>query len=323
MERSWKSGTPGWVVVGACAGLGVASGAWAQYASVTSFSRTASGSATAVAGANTNGPIPLASSSNSWSALPFGTQIAPAVATATDAVCGPNGVLSQGTARVDQFVGITNADHFEIASTVYGIANVSAHPCTTLAGTGNGQTSCTWNLAFNVLAPTTLTLSRANAAVAAGNTTNALATTSYTISGPSGVVVTDTLTAPLPTGSQNVQGPISLALQPGSYTVAVSASASMSGSGTATTAIGGTAYAGFDLTFAFGPGCDSIDFNNDTLFPDTSDIDDFLSVFSGGPCSTDPIPGCNDIDFNNDTLFPDTLDIDSLLSVFSGGPCLT
>jgi hypothetical protein len=69
-------------------------------------------------------------------------------------------------------------------------------------------------------------------------------------------------------------------------------------------------------------GCDSIDFNNDGLFPDTADIDDFLSVFSGGACSTAPVPGCNDVDFNNDGLFPDTTDIDSLLSVFSGGPCL-
>jgi hypothetical protein len=68
--------------------------------------------------------------------------------------------------------------------------------------------------------------------------------------------------------------------------------------------------------------CDSIDFNNDGLAPDTADIDDFLSVFSGGPCSTDPVPGCNDLDFNNDGLSPDTADIDSLLSVFSGGPCL-
>ncbi len=68
-----------------------------------------------------------------------------------------------------------------------------------------------------------------------------------------------------------------------------------------------------------GATCDSVDFNNDTLFPDTADIDDFLSVFSGGPCSTG---ACGDIDFNNDTLYPDTLDIDSLLSVFSGGPCL-
>ncbi len=68
--------------------------------------------------------------------------------------------------------------------------------------------------------------------------------------------------------------------------------------------------------------CDSIDFNNDGLYPDTADLDDFLSVFSGGPCSTDPVPGCNDLDFNNDSLFPDTLDYDALLSVFSGGPCL-
>ncbi len=67
-----------------------------------------------------------------------------------------------------------------------------------------------------------------------------------------------------------------------------------------------------------GVGCDAIDFNQDGLYPDTADIDDFLSVFSGGPCSTGT---CSDIDFNNDSLFPDTADIDALLSVFSGGPC--
>ena len=65
--------------------------------------------------------------------------------------------------------------------------------------------------------------------------------------------------------------------------------------------------------------CDSIDFNSDGLYPDTADIDDFLSVFSGAACSTG---ACGDIDFNNDGLFPDTLDIDSMLSVFSGGACL-
>ena len=65
--------------------------------------------------------------------------------------------------------------------------------------------------------------------------------------------------------------------------------------------------------------CDSIDYNGDGLFPDTADIDDFLSVFSGGAC---PTSTCGDIDFNNDGLFPDTLDIHALLSVFSGGPCL-
>jgi hypothetical protein len=82
----------------------------------------------------------------------------------------------------------------------------------------------------------------------------------------------------------------------------------------------------YELTGGFlvggvGPiGCDSIDFNNDGLFPDTLDIDDYLSVFSGGTCSNDP--DCGDIDFNNDGLFPDTADIDALLSVFSGGTCL-
>jgi hypothetical protein len=71
-----------------------------------------------------------------------------------------------------------------------------------------------------------------------------------------------------------------------------------------------------------GPVCDSLDFNNDGVSPDTADIDDFLSVFGGGTCSTDPVPGCNDVDFNNDGVAPDTLDIDSFLSVFGGGPCL-
>ncbi len=68
------------------------------------------------------------------------------------------------------------------------------------------------------------------------------------------------------------------------------------------------------------PACDSIDYNNDGLFPDTADIADFLTVFGGGACSNDP--NCGDIDYNNDGLFPDTVDIDALLSVFSGGPCL-
>ena len=76
----------------------------------------------------------------------------------------------------------------------------------------------------------------------------------------------------------------------------------------------------FNLGDIFESGCDSIDFNNDGLFPDSADIDDYLSVFGGGPCSNGS--SCGDIDFNNDGLFPDTLDIDSLLSVFSGGACL-
>lgn len=66
--------------------------------------------------------------------------------------------------------------------------------------------------------------------------------------------------------------------------------------------------------------CDCVDFNRDGLFPDTSDIADFLIVFAGGPCPNDP--NCGDVDFNNDGLFPDTQDILAFLSVFGGGPCI-
>jgi hypothetical protein len=74
----------------------------------------------------------------------------------------------------------------------------------------------------------------------------------------------------------------------------------------------------------FSIGCDSVDFNLDSLFPDSLDIEDYLSVFAGGVCNgqSGP-PACNaDLDFNNDGLFPDSLDVESLLSVFAGGPCL-
>lgn len=76
-------------------------------------------------------------------------------------------------------------------------------------------------------------------------------------------------------------------------------------------------------TGSCGP-CDPIDFNHDTLFPDTQDVADFVSVFSGGVCAGQQPgdPPCNsDIDFNNDALFPDTSDISALLRVFAGGPC--
>ncbi|MFO0830229.1 MAG: hypothetical protein U0637_00160 [Phycisphaerales bacterium] len=68
--------------------------------------------------------------------------------------------------------------------------------------------------------------------------------------------------------------------------------------------------------------CHSIDFNNDGLFPDTADIDDFLNVFSGANCPPSAGYLCDPIDFNGDGLFPDTMDIDALLSVFSGGGCI-
>jgi hypothetical protein len=62
-----------------------------------------------------------------------------------------------------------------------------------------------------------------------------------------------------------------------------------------------------------------IDFNNDLLFPDTGDVDDLLSAYSGGACSNDP--NCDSIDINMDGLFPDTVDIDVFVAAFSGGGC--
>jgi hypothetical protein len=65
-------------------------------------------------------------------------------------------------------------------------------------------------------------------------------------------------------------------------------------------------------------GCDAIDFNGDSLFPDDADLVDFLNVLAGGTCSTGT---CSDIDFNNDGLFPDDNDLVAFLRVLAGGPC--
>ncbi len=65
--------------------------------------------------------------------------------------------------------------------------------------------------------------------------------------------------------------------------------------------------------------CNDIDFNNDGSLFDPLDIDDFLSVYSEGPCSTS---NCDSIDFNNDLSTFDPQDVDAFLSVFSEGPCI-
>jgi hypothetical protein len=75
---------------------------------------------------------------------------------------------------------------------------------------------------------------------------------------------------------------------------------------------------GLPLTFIVDQ-CDSIDFNDDGLFPDDQDLVDFLVVLAGGACSNDP--DCNDIDFNNDGLFPDDNDLVAFLRVLAGGRC--
>jgi hypothetical protein len=65
-------------------------------------------------------------------------------------------------------------------------------------------------------------------------------------------------------------------------------------------------------------GCDSIDFNGDSIFPDNQDIVDFVDVFGGGVC---PTGACNDIDFNNDGVFPDNQDLIDFIAVFGGAAC--
>jgi hypothetical protein len=78
----------------------------------------------------------------------------------------------------------------------------------------------------------------------------------------------------------------------------------------------GVAIKGF---YASLPRCDSIDFNNDGLFPSDEDLIDFLVVLAGGTCSN--APNCNDIDFNNDKLFPSDEDLIAYLRVLAGGTC--
>ncbi|MFO0833118.1 MAG: hypothetical protein U0637_14900 [Phycisphaerales bacterium] len=70
--------------------------------------------------------------------------------------------------------------------------------------------------------------------------------------------------------------------------------------------------------------CDPVDFNGDSIFPDSADIADFLSVFSGSVCAGQEVgdPPCNtDIDFNNDAVTPDAQDIADLIRAFAGGSC--
>ncbi len=64
--------------------------------------------------------------------------------------------------------------------------------------------------------------------------------------------------------------------------------------------------------------CDSIDINNDGLFPDQRDVDDFIRFFAGGPC---PTPSPCESDFNNDGVFPDDRDIADFFTALAGGTC--
>jgi hypothetical protein len=65
-----------------------------------------------------------------------------------------------------------------------------------------------------------------------------------------------------------------------------------------------------------GPACDSIDFNQNEVFPEDQDVIDFFTVLAGGEC-----PACNDIDFNNNGVFPEDQDVIDFFAVLAGGTC--
>ncbi len=57
-----------------------------------------------------------------------------------------------------------------------------------------------------------------------------------------------------------------------------------------------------------------LDFNNDTLFPDDTDLVALLTSLAGGACV-----GCDSIDVNRDGLFPDDADLLAFLEALAGG----
>ncbi len=65
--------------------------------------------------------------------------------------------------------------------------------------------------------------------------------------------------------------------------------------------------------------CDSIDFNQNTVFPEEQDVIDFFNVLAGGPCSFGNT--CSDIDFNNNEVFPEEQDVIDFFNVLAGGQC--
>jgi len=65
-----------------------------------------------------------------------------------------------------------------------------------------------------------------------------------------------------------------------------------------------------------GAGCDSIDFNNNGVFPEDQNVVDFFDVLAGGACGA-----CNDVDFNNNGVFPEDQDVVDFFNILAGGTC--
>jgi len=67
-------------------------------------------------------------------------------------------------------------------------------------------------------------------------------------------------------------------------------------------------------------GCNSIDFNQNGVFPEDQDVIDFFDVLAGGtPATCDATLGCQDIDFNNNGVFPEDQDVIDFFDVLAGG----
>lgn len=62
--------------------------------------------------------------------------------------------------------------------------------------------------------------------------------------------------------------------------------------------------------------CDSIDFDNDGLYPTDSDLIEYFAVLAGDNCAQ-----CNSLDFNNDGIYPSDDDLLAFLRVLAGGNC--
>jgi hypothetical protein len=70
------------------------------------------------------------------------------------------------------------------------------------------------------------------------------------------------------------------------------------------------------------PTCDTIDFNNNGVFPEDQDVVDYFDTLAGGtPATCDAALGCQDIDFNNNGVFPEDQDAVDFFNVLAGGAC--
>ena len=65
--------------------------------------------------------------------------------------------------------------------------------------------------------------------------------------------------------------------------------------------------------------CDSVDFNQNQIFPEDQDVVDYFNVLAGGTC---PYADPCDIDFNNNGVFPEDEDVVAFFRVLAGGPCV-